>query len=166
MKLIACVDNNWAIGNNRKLLFNIPEDMKNFRKITTDSGIVVMGRSTYESIGRPLPNRTNIILSSTMEPSDDIIVFNNFNKLLNYLLEDEIRLNNTCIIGGGKIYELFEPYCREALITKVDKAVDKVDTYCPNLSLKDNWGLISRSPTKSYKDLHYFFEEYINFKIK
>ena len=161
MKLIACVDNNWAIGNNRKLLFNIPEDMKNFKKITINSGIVVMGRSTYESIGRPLPNRTNIILSSTMKSADNIIVFNSFHELLKYLSEDKTRLENTCIIGGGKIYELFEPYCDEAIITRVDKDIDEVDTYCPNLKLKDNWRLIVKTPPETYNDLHYCFEKYI-----
>ena len=68
MNMIAAVDSNWAIGNKNKLLISIPADMKMFRQETTGN-VVVMGRKTLESFpnGRPLPNRTNIVLTKKLD---------------------------------------------------------------------------------------------------
>ena len=78
MNLIACVDNNWAIGKNNQLLVRIPADMKFFRETTTGK-VVVMGRKTLESFpnGQPLKNRTNIVLThdKNYQVKDAIIVY-------------------------------------------------------------------------------------------
>ena len=86
MKLtaVAAVSENLVIGKNNSLPWNIPEDLKRFKTLTSGSPII-MGRKTYESIGRPLPNRTNIVLTQKgYSSSDKIKVFSNLDNLLNY----------------------------------------------------------------------------------
>ena len=68
--LIVAVGKNNEIGKNNQLLWHIPEDLKNFKKITTGK-MVIMGRNTYKSIGRALPNRTNIVLSRDFFKTDE-----------------------------------------------------------------------------------------------
>ena len=68
--LIVAVGKNNEIGKNNQLLWHIPEDLKNFKKITTGK-TVIMGRNTYKSIGRALPNRTNIVLSRNFLETDE-----------------------------------------------------------------------------------------------
>ena len=107
--LIAATDKNDLIGNNGKLPWKIPEDMEFFKRVTTNN-IVVMGRKTYISIGSPLKNRVNVILSSsilenfdkdrTIESySNDVIVVNSFGDLK--MFSDK----NVFIIGGRSIYK-------------------------------------------------------------
>lgn len=107
--LIAATDKNDLIGNNGKLPWKIPEDMEFFKRVTTNN-IVVMGRKTYISIGSPLKNRVNVILSSsilenfdkdrTIESySNDVIVVNSFGDLK--MFSDR----NVFIIGGRSIYK-------------------------------------------------------------
>lgn len=98
--LIVAIAENKAIGLNNALLWRIPSDLALFKRITTGK-TVIMGRKTYESIGRSLPNRRNIVLSRNMEPQPGIEVCRN--------LDEAIELvgsgRDTYIIGGGAIYE-------------------------------------------------------------
>lgn len=116
MTLILVMDNDCAIGRNGGLLCGLPEDMKHFREITKGAA-VVMGRKTYESFPkRPLPGRRNIVLSRSAGTIDGAEVFNDAEKLLDYLK----TLNEPVfVIGGGEIYRELEPHCDEALITRV-----------------------------------------------
>ena len=89
--LIVAVGKNNEIGKENKLLWHVPEDLKNFKKITSGKKIV-MGRKTFESIGRPLPNRENIVLSKTIKNDDNsILIFDDFYKIyISYIdFEDE-----------------------------------------------------------------------------
>ena len=74
--LIAAMTQDRVIGINNKIPWNIPEDMEHFKRTTTNHAIV-MGRKTFESIGRPLPNRYNIVVSRTMHPKEGILVCRN-----------------------------------------------------------------------------------------
>ena len=127
--MIAVIGKNRELGCNNKLLWDLPEDMKRFKELTTRH-TVVMGRKTFESIGKPLPNRTNIIITrdknyktpgcEIVHSPKDIIKKNN-------------KLNNIFIIGGGEIYKLFLPYTDKLYLTIVqDKP--KADTFFPNYS--------------------------------
>lgn len=109
--LIAATDKNGLIGNNGNLPWKIPEDMEFFKKVTTNN-IVVMGRKTYISIGQPLKNRVNVLISETIletyDPNkniedymNDIVVVNSFEKILTY----DFKNKNMFIIGGRSIYE-------------------------------------------------------------
>lgn len=132
MKAIAAVDANNGIGNNGKLLFRIPEDMAFFKEATYDK-IVVMGRKTFESIGsKPLPCRTNIVITSNPKLIDrnDVIAgtaeeFDNFVKIFydhNYFF----------IIGGASVYNKYIDQCDEVYLTRYNRSFE-ADTYFPNL---------------------------------
>ena len=139
MKLtaVAAVSKNLVIGKNNSLPWNIPEDLKRFKALTSGSPII-MGRKTYESIGRPLPNRINIVLTQKgYKSSDKIKIFKNLDNLLNYCegLDSEVF-----VIGGSEIYKLLEPYCTRLVITHVLKEFDG-DSFFP-INLKD-WNNVS-----------------------
>ena len=123
LEMIVAHDNNRCIGKDNKLAWNIREDMQFFRKMTTGK-TVVMGRKTYESIGRLLPKRVNIILSTNKDfEVEGAKVVSSMDEVLE-LKEDIV------IIGGGVIYEMFLPYVSRLYVTKVDKDI-KGDTFFP-----------------------------------
>ena len=161
MKLIAAVDQNWAIGNRDDLLVHIPEDQKNFRRITTGN-VVVLGRKTLSGFpgGRPLKDRLNVILTKNpdFEAGDAVIVRSQeelFEQLKKY------PSNEVYVIGGGTLYKMLEPYCDEAIITKIDYSY-LADTYFPNLDEKENWELVEEGEEQTYFDLIYHFDTYRN----
>ena len=90
--IIVAIGKNMEIGKENKLLWHIPEDLKNFKKITTDK-TVIMGRKTFESIGKPLPKRKNIILSKNGEKElskeKGIEIYQNLEKLINDYKDSE-----------------------------------------------------------------------------
>lgn len=161
MKLILAVDQNWAIGNRDDLLVHIPEDQKNFRRITTGN-VVVLGRKTLSGFpgGRPLKDRLNVILTKNpdFEAGDAVIVRSQeelFEQLKKY------PSNEVYVIGGGTLYKMLEPYCDEAIITKIDYSY-QADTYFPNLDEKENWELVEEGEEQTYFDLIYHFDTYRN----
>ena len=161
MNLIVAVDNNWAIGNKGNLLVSIPEDMKFFRKMTTDN-VIVLGRKTLEGFpnGLPLPKRDNIIMTQNenFAVKDGIVVHSKeelFKKLKEYS-DKEIF-----VVGGGKIYEMLLPYCEYAYVTKIDYNYE-ADTYFPNIDEMDNWTLVGESDEQTYFSLEYYFYKYKN----
>lgn len=115
IKLIVAFDEKYYIGKDNKLLWNIPEDLQLFKN-KTKGKIVIMGRNTYESIGKPLKDRYNIILSNDKEFYDKIHlketfsgnmrVFNDMNKLLEWL-KDLDSNDEVFIIGGKSLYKQF-----------------------------------------------------------
>ncbi|MCR4947188.1 MAG: dihydrofolate reductase [Lachnospiraceae bacterium] len=163
MNLIAAVDKNWAIGKNNKLLANIPEDMKFFRETTTGK-VVVMGRKTLESFPnkKPLPNRTNIVLTKDSSYKADGAVIVHDTEELSKVLERYDTKDVFCI-GGGSIYKLLEPMCDTAFITKIDYAYD-ADTFFPDLDASDDWELTEESEEKTCFDLIYTFTTYVRKK--
>lgn len=138
MKIIVAVSENWGIGKNNDLLFSIPTDMKFFRE-TTKGNTVVMGRKTLESFpgGNPLKNRTNVVISRTMNPDEKegVVVFRSIEEFI----ENKNRFDDEIfIIGGASIYKQMLEYADTALVTKVDATVD-ADAYMPNLDEDNNW---------------------------
>ncbi len=101
---IAAMARNRVIWNNGKIPWHIPEDFKHFKE-TTLGHPIIMGRKTYESIGRPLPGRENIIITSTPLEWDWITILASIPELQNYLRKKEIRQAFVC--GGGQIYASF-----------------------------------------------------------
>lgn len=161
MNLIVAVDGNWAIGNNGDLLCKNPIDMKFFKETTTGK-VVIMGRKTLESFPKqkPLPNRTNIVLSRNNE-IDGCIVVNSIDELLikvkNYDDDDLF------VIGGGQIYKELLPYCKKAYVTKM-KNIFKADTYFPNLDELDDWEMVDKSEDFKYENIEFNFFIYENKK--
>ena len=122
MRAIVAVGNQNQIGCDGKLLWYEPEDLKHFKKLTS-GGIVVMGRKTFESIGMPLPNRINIVLTNDRTYTQDgVNVVNDWRSVL--------EAKDAWIIGGESIYRLFWDYLTEIHITHVDCNL-KGDTYFP-----------------------------------
>ena len=103
--LIVAVSSNDVIGNNNKLLWNLPEDMKHFRQKTTGN-VVVMGRKTYESIGRALPKRKNIVVSKNHINDLSVEVIDDFDKAIvaARIAAPLTENGDVYIIGGATIY--------------------------------------------------------------
>ncbi|MDR0971387.1 MAG: dihydrofolate reductase [Bacteroidales bacterium] len=143
LSIIVAVAKNNAIGKNNELLWHISEDLKYFKKITTNS-IVIMGENTWKSLpNKPLPNRENIVISNNLNFSlDNAKVFHNVEDLLEYCKDKE----NCFVIGGGMLYHSLMPYCDKLYVTKVYKAFS-ADTFFPFIE-ESSWHLEESSEMK------------------
>ena len=133
MKLILAADNDWAIGREGGLLARLPEDMKFFRETTTGHA-VVMGRKTWESLGkRPLPGRENVVLTSRPETAGDgARVFSSLPELFAAYAKDNRDL---WIIGGAALYASSLDFCSEIIVSRV-KMSPKGDVFFPKFEDK------------------------------
>lgn len=136
MNAIVAVDKNFAIGKDNKMCWYIPDDFKHF-KSTTNNSMVVMGRKTYESIGKSLPNRVNVILTrdSTFAPySDGDIVVHSFSELDVVIEEYD---GEVFCIGGGELYKKYIHHFEKIFITLVNKVtIEEPDTYFPRFLIE------------------------------
>jgi dihydrofolate reductase len=131
------VAENGAIGKDNRLLWRIAEDMAYFKQITWGH-TVVMGRKTFESIGRPLPHRTNIVLSRTMAPSEQVQVAPDLPTALSMRpAGDEVF-----VIGGGRVYREALPLAHRLYLTEVHAPYDG-DTFFPAVDFRE-WRETSR----------------------
>lgn len=160
MDLIVNVSKDWAIGKGNSLLFHLSQDMKFFKENTTGK-TVIMGRKTLDSLpgGKPLPNRTNIVLTRNCDfARDGVTVYNTVEDMLDALADtpsDEL-----VVMGGESIYRTLLPYCTRALVTKVDAAVDDADVFMVNLDDDPQWEVVSESPTMNEKGFDFKFVTY------
>ena len=163
MKAIVAVDKKWGIGKNNGLLFSIPSDMSFFRQQTLGK-VVVMGSNTLKSFpgGKPLKNRTNVVLSSKLE-RDDVTVVRDFDELKEQL--KKYPSDDIFIIGGAMFYKLMLPYCSEVLVTKVD-ADGNADVFFENLDDRLEWSMQSSSMPIEDNGYVIHFTSYINSEIK
>ena len=163
MKAIVAVDEKWGIGKNNDLLFSLPADMKFFRE-TTMGKVVVMGSRTLKSFpnGNPLKNRTNIVLSTTIERDDCTIV-----KSLDALLKEISKYpqDQVFVIGGAMLYKTLLPYCTEVLVTKVN-ADGGAEVFFENLDALDNWKCVSVSEPVETNEKIINFTTYKNLSPK
>lgn len=127
MKAIVAIAENNVIGNKNTLPWQLPEDLKWFKKATKDS-ILIMGRKTFESLGKPLSGRESYVISRSdiHIPGAHVI----------HTIEDILALNKNAtkpiwVIGGAEIYKLFLPFCSELYITHI-KGNPEGDTYFPD----------------------------------
>ncbi|MEO0454164.1 MAG: dihydrofolate reductase [Verrucomicrobiota bacterium] len=124
---IAAMAENRVIGKDGVLPWHLPADLQFFKR-TTIGGTILFGKTTYEGIGRPLPKRTNLVLSRTMEATDGIEVVRSVQEVLDRKKEDEEKIY---ICGGAKVYEEFFPLCHQLLLTRV-KGKPEGDTHLPS----------------------------------
>lgn len=164
MNLIICVDKNYGIGRDDKLLFKISDDLKFFKKMTTNK-VVVMGYNTFISLPncKPLKNRTNIILTKKNLVIDNAIVVNSISKLFNEL--KNYKTQDIFVIGGEQVYKELTDFCELAYITKVNK-ITNANKFAPNLDKNQNWKQIQISEKYFDKDLEYIFTIYKNLNPK
>jgi dihydrofolate reductase len=149
--LIAAIGRNNEIGYNNKLLWSIPEDMKHFKEYTTDK-VVIMGRKTFDSIGRALPGRKNVILTSS--PIPNLLCVNSVESAMTI----EHCYPEMVVIGGETVYKQTIDLASKLVITHVDAAYI-ADAYFPKIDLA-KWELASTiiSHTSLFE---YKFCEYI-----
>lgn len=158
ISLLLAMDKNHVIGYQNDMPWHLPKDLKFFRETTTGH-TVIMGRKTYESIGKPLPNRKNIVLtrSETNFP-EGVEVMNDIEAI--YELNAQQPDEEIFIIGGGKIYEQVMPHADRMYITEIDAAFDG-DTFFPKFSEKE-WTLTNKvKGEKNEKNPYdYYFLQY------
>ena len=136
---LVAVSNNNVIGKNNDLPWKLKKDLQHFKNYTTGKTIV-MGRKTYESIGRPLPNRRNIIISSTINEINGAEVFSSLEKALEALKhEDEI-----IITGGSYLFNDTKEIVNKLVITFVDTSIENGDVFYTDIDYK-KWNLIEES---------------------
>src|SRR5829696_6972649 len=126
---IAAVDRKGAIGKGGKLPWHYSADMKFFRETTTGHA-VVMGRKTWLTIGKPLKNRLNIVLSrdSNIEPQESLIVLSDVESVLSF---NDSLSTDLFVIGGAQIYQAFLPRIEKWIITEVPLTVSGADAFMP-----------------------------------
>ena len=159
MNMIVAVDANWGIGNKNNLLVRIPADHKMFRNETTGK-VVVLGRKTLETFpnAKPLPNRTNIILSTNPDYRiKDAEVVHSIEELLENL--KKYNDEDIYIIGGASVYEAMLKYVDTVHVTKIDHEYE-ADAFFPNLDKDENFKITAESDEQVYFDITYSFVKY------
>lgn len=124
--IIAAIGKNRELGRDNKLLWSLKGDLKFFKEKTTNHTII-MGRKTFESLGRLLPNRKHVVISSSNNFPKEVDVYNNIESLLSHYKDTSEEL---FIIGGVKIYSEFIDYATKMYLTLVDGEFD-ADVYFP-----------------------------------
>jgi len=153
--LIAAVDQNLAIGKNGGIPWDIKEDLKFFREKTQNSAII-MGRATFDSIGRPLPNRKNIVMTRSPQDREGVVEVTSVEDAID---EAKIFSKKINIIGGEYIYKEFLPIATKLIITEVGLDIDSPDAYFPEWSTEE-WKEVSRKDS-SENDIKFSFVEYL-----
>lgn len=135
ISLIVAIGENRVIGFENKMPWHLPADLAYFKKVTT-SHTVIMGRKTFQSIGKPLPNRTNVILTRDIHFSaNGCLVIHSVEEALEMGKDQDIF-----VIGGAEVYKQFLPFVDRAYITKIHESFHG-DTFFPELG--ENWQLTS-----------------------
>ncbi|RSK39874.1 dihydrofolate reductase [Mangrovimonas spongiae] len=146
LTIIVAVGEDNAIGKNNDLIWHLSDDLKRFKKLTSGHHII-MGRKTFESFPKPLPNRTHIVITRQQDYNvpEGIIVVNNLEDALDAAKNDE----QPFIIGGGQIYKQAMPLADKIELTRVHDTFEDADTFFPEIN-GNHWKEISR--TKHNKD--------------
>ena len=161
LSIIVAKAKNNTIGKDNKLLWHIPDDLRRFKELTTNHNII-MGRKTFESIGKILPNRKHIIFSQNPDfkiDNENIEIVHSMLQIQQYI-EDE---NENFVIGGAMIYNLLMPYVTKMYVTEIDKDFEG-DTVFPRINT-GVWQEVSREdgPKDEENDFKY---QYVVYKRK
>ncbi len=158
LSIIVAKAKNNVIGKDGQIPWKISDDLKQFKEKTTGHNII-MGRKTFDSLGRILPNRKHIILSKNPNyniEDDRVEIVHSIEELKKYIDSKEENF----VIGGAVIYELLMPYCNKMYVTEINKEIDG-DTVFPNIN-KSEWEEISRvKGPKEENNLDYDYVTYI-----
>lgn len=157
--LIAAAAENNALGKNNDLVWHLPDDFKRFKQLTTGHHII-MGRKTFETFPKPLPNRTHIVI--TRQPGyekEGCIVVHSMSEALELCKND----NQPFIIGGGEIYRLGMPYAEKIELTRVHASFD-ADAFFPEIN-EHTWK-ITASMYHPVDDKHQYDFTYLTYLKK
>lgn len=163
ISFVVAMGRNRVIGNNNKMPWHLPKDLQHFKE-TTSGHTIIMGRKTYESIGRPLPNRTNVVITTNeqIDLPETVDKINDIQTVLNWNQDDPDEVY--FIIGGGMIYKQMLPYADRLHITLIDHDFQG-DTFFPDFDRQD-WKLTKK--TKGEKNdknpYDYYFLQYDRLK--
>lgn len=160
MDLVVNVSENWGIGNGGDQLVYISADLKRFRQLTTGK-TVILGRKTLSTFpgGRPLKNRTNLILSGSVASVEGAEVFPDLPSLLERLKDCDPE--QVSVIGGASVYQALLPYCEKAYVTKTYGEYD-ADTFFPNLDNMENWEIASTEERQEENGVKFQYVDYVN----
>ena len=154
ISIIVAMSQNFVIGLNNQLPWHISEDLQNFKKITLNH-CVIMGRKTYDSIGKPLKDRRNIVISRNNSLLiDGVDVVNSLDKAIS-MVEDSSEI---FIIGGEQIYTISLPLATHLYVTKVNGDY-KGDAFFPDF-IQNEWREVAREDLISESNLKFSFIEY------
>ncbi len=153
--MIAAAAENNALGKDNKIVWHLPDDFKRFKKLTSGHSII-MGRKTFESFDKPLPNRTHIIITRQKNyiPKTDnelCIVVDSMEKALELTSKSE----NVFVIGGGEIYNLGMPFADKIELTRVHGSFE-ADAFFPEINSSD-WQLSEEEFHPKDEKHHYSF---------
>lgn len=159
LSIIVAVAENNVIGKDNQLIWHLPEDLKRFKQLTIGHTII-MGRKTFESLGRVLPNRKHIVLckSNRLEIQDENVEVISDIKLLDKYIQSE---EENFVIGGASIYELLMPYVNKMYITKIHQDFEG-DVYFPKVN-EEEWRItLKENGLRDEKNPYDY--EYINYE--
>jgi dihydrofolate reductase len=141
ISIIAATDKNRGLGFGNKLPWHLPDDLKRFKELTKGHA-VIMGRKTFESIGRPLPDRKNIVISRNTEyVAPGCVVVGSMDAALAEAGKDADPTAEVFIIGGGEIYNLGLQYAHKMYLTSVDTEIP-ADVRFPEFNERE-WSLVA-----------------------
>lgn len=153
ISIIAAIGSKRELGKDNKLLWRIPEDMKRFRQLT-EGHAVIMGRKTFESIGKPLSNRTNIVISRNPDSCPEgVIVCASIEQAIERARQEDT--DEIFIIGGGEVYKQAMPFADKLYLTVV-RASAPADTRFPEYA---EFGRVTASTEGSSGDYRFTFLE-------
>jgi dihydrofolate reductase len=151
INIIAAIGLNNELGYQNKLLWNIPSDLKRFKELTMNSTII-MGKNTYNSIGKELKGRTNFVVSSS-----ELDVKYRFETLIKAI--NSVKTEECFLIGGKMIYEEGLKYCDRVYLTQVLSNFDNCDVFFPTFN-KDNFFISKESVIFAENNYKYKFIDY------
>lgn len=159
---VVAMDRNRGIGLHNKLPWHLPADLKFFKETTVGHSIL-MGRKTYEAIGRPLPNRTNVVLTRdpSFHPEGVVVVHSVEEALEKYAGKDAEEL---MVIGGAEIFRQLLPAADKLILTHIDH-VFEADTFFPEVR-EEEWAAVSRKPGVTDEKNPYAFEFVVYERVK
>jgi len=160
LSFIAAVSENNAIGRHNGLPWYLPEDLKFFKRITTGKP-VIMGRKTFESLGKALPGRLNIVLSGNKDLAlpEGVLLYDDVNAAIERLQAEGTE--EAFIIGGGKIFESTLSYADRMYITRVHTVIEDADAFFPEID-HTHWKLVWEEKHKADErhKYDYTFQQY------
>ena len=160
---LVALSNNYVIGVNNDLPWKLKKDLQHFSAYTQNK-VIVMGRKTFESIGRPLPNRKNIVISSTLSSTSEIQIVNSLEQAISEATDwnkENNLVEEVVLIGGGYIFKESINLVNKLVLTRVNCDIDG-DVFYPRLDFTE-WSMISNESFKKDEENEYDFlvETYI-----
>ena len=159
VKILVACDENRVIGKNNTLIWHLPADLKRFKELTTGQ-VIIMGRKTYESIGRPLPNRINIVITrQTGYQPEGVIIVHSLEEAL--LKAKSLHRGDIYVVGGAEIYEQSMDLADEIELTQLHDIFDG-DAFFPIID-EQIWQKVSkeRGVTDEKNPYQYSFVRYV-----